>query len=62
MRSRWAVLALMLATTTIGMMGFGSVFPLLSLWIRDLDISRAQGGLLSGFWYLPGVVISLPAG
>ena len=44
------------------MMGFGSVFPLLNLWIRDLGISRAEGGLLSGLWYLPGLLISLPAG
>lgn len=62
MRNRWTILVLVFLTTAIGMMGFGSVFPLLSLWIRDLGISRAEGGLLSGFWYLPGVVISLPAG
>jgi MFS family permease len=44
------------------MVGFGAVFPLLNLWIRDLGISHTQAGLLSGFWYLPGVIISLPAG
>ncbi len=62
MRNRWTILALVFLTTAIGMMGFGAVFPLLSLWIKDLGISRAQAGLLSGFWYLPGIVISLPAG
>jgi len=62
MRNRWTILALVFLTTAIGMMAFASVFPLLSLWIKDLGISRAEGGLLSGFWYLPGVVISLPAG
>ena len=62
MRNRWTILALVFLTTAIGMMGFASVFPMLSLWIRDLGISRAEGGLLSGFWYLPGLVISLPAG
>lgn len=59
---RWRVLVLTLLTTTVGMMGFAAPFPLLNLWIQDLDISRAQGGLLSGFWYLPGILISLPAG
>src|SRR5262245_6026992 len=62
MRNRWAVFALTLVTTTIGMIAFASVFPLLNLWIRDWHITRAQGGLLSGFWYLPGLLFSLPAG
>ncbi|MFN0180581.1 MAG: CynX/NimT family MFS transporter [Gemmatimonadales bacterium] len=60
--NRWVVLGLVLLTTTVGMMGFAANFPLLNLWIQDLGISRTQGGLLSGLWYLPGVVISLPAG
>ena len=62
LNKRWAVLALTLLTTTVGMMGFAATFPLLNLWIQDLGITRAEGGLLSGFWYLPGIVISLPAG
>lgn len=62
MTSRWMTLALVLVTTAIGMMGFGAVFPLLNLWIQDLGITRAEGGLLSGLWYLPGILISLPAG
>jgi MFS family permease len=62
MRNRWTILVLVFLTTAIGMMAFASVFPLLSLWIKDLGITRAEGGLLSGFWYLPGIVISLPAG
>jgi len=61
-RRRWSVLVLTIAITTIGIMGFAAVFPLLSLWVRDLGISRTQGGLLSGFWYLPGIAIALPAG
>jgi MFS family permease len=60
--TRWVVLAVTIAATTVGMMGFAAVFPLLNLWIRDLGITRAQGGLLSGFWYLPGIVVALPAG
>lgn len=59
---RWLVLGLTLLTTSVGMMGFAAPFPLLNLWVRDLAISRAQGGLLSGFWYLPGILISLPVG
>lgn len=62
MTNRWMTLALVLLTTAIGMMGFGAVFPLLNLWIQDLGITRAEGGLLSGFWYLPGILVSLPAG
>ncbi len=61
-QNRWVALGLTLLTTTVGMMGFAAVFPLLSLWIQDFGISRAQGGLLSGLWYLPGILISLPAG
>jgi MFS family permease len=59
---RWVVLVVTLVITTIGIMDFAAVFPLLNLWIRDLEISRAQGGLLSGLWYLPGILIALPAG
>ncbi len=61
-QNRWAALGLTLVTTTVGMMGFAAVFPLLTLWIQDFGISRAQGGLLSGLWYLPGILVSLPAG
>lgn len=61
-QNRWVALGLTLLTTTVGMMRFAAVFPLLSLWIQDFGISRAQGGLLSGLWYLPGILISLPAG
>lgn len=42
------------------MMAWSTVFPLLSLFVRDLGISRAQGGLLSGLFYIPGVFVSLP--
>jgi predicted MFS family arabinose efflux permease len=43
------------------MMAWSSVFPLLNLLVRDLGISRAQGGLLSGLFYIPGIIVSLPA-
>ncbi len=42
------------------MMAWSTAFPLLSLLVRDLGISRAQGGLLSGLFYIPGVFVSLP--
>ncbi|MBM4187663.1 MAG: MFS transporter [Gemmatimonadetes bacterium] len=60
--NRWVVLALVMVTTTIGMTAFAANYPLLNLWIQDLGISRAQGGIISGLWYLPGVLISLPIG
>jgi predicted MFS family arabinose efflux permease len=50
----------MFLTTAVGMMAWSTVFPLLSLLVRDLGISRGQGGILSGLFYIPGVFVSLP--
>lgn len=61
-RNRWAVLFLVALATTIGMMVFAAPFPLLPVWIRELGLSKAEGGLLNGLWYLPGIVVALPAG
>ncbi|MGH9914553.1 MAG: hypothetical protein ACRD63_04595 [Pyrinomonadaceae bacterium] len=58
----WLVVLLTVVTTSIGMMGFAAVFPLLNLWVRDLGISCAEGGLLSGFWYLPDMLVALSSG
>src|SRR6186713_2414867 len=44
------------------MMVFAAPFPLLPVWIRELGLSKAQGGLLNGLWYLPGIAVALPAG
>src|SRR6516225_3932719 len=41
---------------------FSAPFPLLTLWVRDLGISRAQAGALTGLWYLLSVCVSLPSG
>ena len=41
---------------------FSAPFPLLTLWVRDLGISRAQAGALTGLWYLVSACASLPAG
>lgn len=60
--NRWAILAIVIVATTIGMMSFAAPFALLPVWIRELGLTKAQGGLLSGLWYLPGIVVALPAG
>jgi len=59
---RWFVLALVLLTTAGGIMMFAAPFPLLTLWVRDLGISRTQAGALTGLWYLVSACASLPAG
>ena len=61
-RNRWAVLLVVALATTIGMMAFAAPFPLLPVWIRELGLSKAEGGLLNGLWYLPGIAVALPAG
>jgi MFS family permease len=43
-------------------MGFAAPFPLLPVWIRELGLTKAQGGLINGLWYLPGIAVALPAG
>ena len=60
--NRWVVLVLMIVVTSIGMMSFAAPFALLPVWIRELGLSKADAGLLSGLWYLPGIVIAMPAG
>lgn len=60
--NRWVVLLLVWAATTVGMMVFAAPFPLLPVWIRELGLSKAEGGLLNGLWYLPGIAVALPAG
>jgi cyanate permease len=59
-RYRWVVVAVVCLTTTAGFTQWASAFPLLSLWIKDLGISRAQGGFLTGLYYLPGILVALP--
>jgi MFS family permease len=56
------VLVAALVTTAIGIMTFAAAFPLLTLWIRDLHISRTQAGMLTGLWYFTGIFVALPAG
>ena len=39
-----------------------SVPPVLSLVMSDLNLSYTQGGLMMGFFTLPGIITSIPAG
>ncbi len=59
---RWVVLAIALASTAIGIMTFAAAFPLLNLWVRDLGISHAEAGVLTGLWYFTGFAVALPVG
>jgi len=61
-RTRWVVLTVTVASTAIGVMIFASAFPLLPLWVRDLGISRAKAGVLTGLWYVTGIFVALPIG
>src|ERR1700685_2711660 len=61
-RYRWVVLAIAVASTAIGVMIFASAFPLLNLWVRDLGISDAKAGVLTGLWYVTGIFVALPIG
>jgi MFS family permease len=59
---RWAIFATAVISTSIGMMIWASLFPMLNPWIKSLGISRTQGGILMALFYLPGLVITLPGG
>ena len=60
--TRLLVLVIAFLATSVGMMGFAAASPLLNLWIADFGITHAEGGRLSGLWYLPGLFVSLPSG
>jgi predicted MFS family arabinose efflux permease len=59
---RWAVFVIAVTTTSIGMMIWAAVFPLLNPWTKTLGISHTQGGILMALFYLPGLLITLPGG
>ncbi len=59
---RWVTVAATCLTTSVGFIEWSSAFPLLNLWVKDLGISRAQGGLLTGLYYVPGIFVALPGG
>ena len=58
----WVILGLVVFVTAVGLMAWAAVFPLLNLWIQDLGVTRAQGGLLFSLYFIPGIFIALPAG
>ena len=59
---RWAILALVTGAHTLGAVSVLAVAPLSPLILDDLDLSRAQVGLLLPAIYLGGILMSLPAG
>src|SRR5438270_310842 len=59
---RWIIFAVTVFITSIGLMAWAAVFPLLNLWVRDLGISRTQGGVLFALYYVPGMIVALPGG
>jgi len=59
---RWAIFATAVISTSIGMMIWAAVFPLLNPWTKTLGISHTQGGMLMAVFYLPGLLITLPGG
>ena len=59
---RWVIFAMTVFATSIGLMAWAAVFPLLNLWVRDLGISRTQGGVLFALYYIPGMIVALPGG
>lgn len=59
---RWVILGLVVFVTAVGLMAWAAIFPLLNLWIQDLGVTRAQGGLLFSLYFIPGIFIALPAG
>jgi len=61
-RNRWFVTAVVVIATSVAFMIWAAVFPLLPVWIRDLGISRTQGGVLAALFYIPGFFVALPGG
>jgi cyanate permease len=59
---RWFSTVLIILSTTVAFTIWAADFPLLTIWVRELGISRAQGGLLTGLFYLPGLFLALPGG
>jgi MFS family permease len=59
---RWVIFIVIVSGTAVGMMAWAAVFPLLTLWVRDLGISHTQGGILFALYYIPGILVCLPGG
>ena len=61
-RKRWVVLGVIYVCTLAFAFAFQSLPPVLPSVMAELNLSYAQGGLLMGFFALPGIVLSIPAG
>jgi MFS family permease len=59
---RWAIFATVVISTSVGMMIWAAVFPLLNPWTKTLGLSHTQGGVLMAVFYLPGLLLALPGG
>ncbi|GEM_PF-213413 len=61
-RSRWLILFVVYLCQLAMAMAFQSIPPVIPLIIEDLKISHAQAGLLMGFFFFPGIVLSVFVG
>ena len=62
MRSRWAVLALVVVARTAVGFQFQSVAAVGPFLVGDLGLTYAQLGTLIGLYHLPGAFLALPGG
>jgi MFS transporter, NNP family, nitrate/nitrite transporter len=60
--SRWVSFAVLYLCSVIGILAFQSIPPVLSLIIKELNISHADAGLLMSITSLPGIFIAIPIG
>jgi predicted MFS family arabinose efflux permease len=59
---RWVMLFVIYLSMLAFAIVLQSVPPVLSLILEELGLSHAQGGLLMGFFALPGIFVAIPAG
>jgi predicted MFS family arabinose efflux permease len=62
LNSRWFVIAILFLVRTVIGFQFQSVASVAPNLITDFNIDYTQVGTLIGFYYLPGVLLSFPAG
>ena len=61
-RRRWVILGVVYACILAHTITLQIVPPNLSLILKELGLTYAQGGLLMSFFALPGIAIAIPAG
>ncbi|MBI2831874.1 MAG: MFS transporter [Chloroflexi bacterium] len=62
LKRRWTILGVVYLCILSFAITLQAVPPVLTLIIRELKLSHAQGGLLMSLFALPGIAISIPAG